>query len=109
MTWQVRRGSPPEPDADVIIVGAGPAGMAAAAELAGAGCSVIVLDMQPAPGGQIFRALEANVAEGTHIADLLTALGPSYTAGLALVRRFRAANSIDYREQTTVWEIRPDG
>ncbi len=101
--------SPPKPDADVIIVGAGPAGMAAAAELADAGCSVIVLDMGLAPGGQIYRALEANVADRTHIVDLLTALGSSYMAGLALVMRFRAATSIDYRDQTTVWEVRPDG
>jgi NADPH-dependent 2,4-dienoyl-CoA reductase/sulfur reductase-like enzyme len=101
--------SPPKPDADVIIVGAGPAGMAAAAELADAGCSVIVLDMAPAPGGQIYRALEANVADKTFIVDLLVALGSSYMAGMALIRRFRAVTSIDYREQTTVWEVRPDG
>src|SRR5450631_4128126 len=100
---------PPRPDADVIIVGAGPAGMAAAVELADAGCSVIVLDMAASPGGQIYRALEANVADTTQIVDLLAALGPSYMAGLALIRRFRAAASIDYREQTTVWEVRPDG
>lgn len=100
---------PPKPDADVIIVGAGPAGMAAAVELADAGCSVIVLDMASAPGGQIYRALEANVADTSQIVDLLAALGPSYIAGLALIRRFRAAASIDYREQTTVWEVRPDG
>lgn len=101
--------SPPKPDADIIIVGAGPAGMAAAAELADAGCSVIVLDMAPAPGGQIYRALEANIANKMDIVDLLAALGSSYLAGSALIRRFRAARSIDYREQTTVWEIRPDG
>lgn len=103
--------SPPKPDADVIIVGAGPAGMAAAAELADAGCSVIVLDMAPAPGGQIYRSLEANVADKTQIVALLAALGSSYMAGLALIRRFRAATStsVDYRELTTVWEVRPDG
>jgi NADPH-dependent 2,4-dienoyl-CoA reductase/sulfur reductase-like enzyme len=97
------------PDADVIIVGAGPAGMTAAVDLAKAGCSVIVLDMGAAPGGQIYRALEANAAEENQTADLLAALGPSYTAGLALIRRFRATASIDYRDQTTVWEVRPDG
>ena len=100
---------PLKPDADVIIVGAGPAGMIAAVELADAGCSVIVLDMQPAPGGQVYRAMEANIADEGHTGDLLTALGPSYMAGLALIRRFRASTAIDYREQTTVWEVRPDG
>lgn len=40
---------------DVAIVGAGPAGMAAALELARAGASVTVYDMQPRCGGQILR------------------------------------------------------
>lgn len=99
----------PQSDADVIIVGAGPAGMSAATELAAGGCSVIVLDMQPSPGGQIFRGLEANIAEQTETGDLLRALGASYRAGVGLITRFRAARSIDYRDQTTVWEVRPDG
>ncbi len=88
---QVRRGDAARPaDADVIIVGAGPSGMAAAVELAEAGCSVLVLDMQPAPGGQIYRAVEANFADEPLTDDLLATLGPSYAAGLALVRRFRS-------------------
>jgi ribulose 1,5-bisphosphate synthetase/thiazole synthase len=41
----------PLPDAGVIIIGAGPAGMTAAVDLAAAGRRVIVLDMQAAPGG----------------------------------------------------------
>jgi NADPH-dependent 2,4-dienoyl-CoA reductase/sulfur reductase-like enzyme len=99
----------PKPDADVIIVGAGPSGMAAAVELSDAGCSVIVLDMAPAPGGQIYRALEANVTDEDRVSELLAALGRAYRAGMALIRRFRAATPIDYRELTTVWEVRPDG
>jgi len=102
-------GSRVEPDADVIVVGAGPAGMSAAIELVDAGCSVIVLDMQAAPGGQIYRGLEANLADKADTDDLLAALGPSYSAGLALSGRFRSATAIDYRPETTVWEVRPDG
>ncbi|MCE0742285.1 FAD-dependent oxidoreductase [Acetobacter sicerae] len=97
-------------DADIIIVGCGPAGMTAAIELAEANCSVIVLDMQPAPGGQIFRNLEANTApENSDRQELLAALGPAYRAGAELIRRFHACPRIDYRSQTTVWEVRPDG
>ena len=44
---------------DLAIVGAGPAGMGAAIEAAALGLSVTVLDEQPAPGGQVFRAVEA--------------------------------------------------
>ncbi|MGO4815708.1 FAD-dependent oxidoreductase, partial [Cupriavidus sp. 2MCAB6] len=40
---------------DVLIVGAGPAGMAAARAAAGSGCSVALIDDNPAPGGQIWR------------------------------------------------------
>ncbi|HSX73730.1 MAG TPA: FAD/NAD(P)-binding oxidoreductase [Sphingobium sp.] len=97
------------PDADIIIVGAGPAGMACAIDLAAAGCRVIVLDMQPSPGGQIFRALEANMQARPGTDELLSALGPSYKAGLALLTRFRATPGIDYRPGTTVWDLRADG
>ena len=40
---------------DLAIVGAGPAGMAAALEVADAGFSVLVVDEQASAGGQIFR------------------------------------------------------
>ncbi|MGE8369036.1 NAD(P)/FAD-dependent oxidoreductase [Cupriavidus sp.] len=40
---------------DVLIVGAGPAGMAAARAAGGSGCSVALIDDNPAPGGQIWR------------------------------------------------------
>ena len=41
--------------ADVAIVGAGPAGIAAAVHAAGAGRRVVVLDASPRAGGQIWR------------------------------------------------------
>lgn len=40
---------------DVAIIGGGPAGQAAALELAGSGLSVVVCDEQARPGGQILR------------------------------------------------------
>jgi NADPH-dependent 2,4-dienoyl-CoA reductase/sulfur reductase-like enzyme len=42
-------------EADVAVVGAGPAGIAAAAIAAGAGKRVLLLDEAPRPGGQIWR------------------------------------------------------
>jgi D-hydroxyproline dehydrogenase subunit alpha len=40
---------------DVVVVGAGPGGMAAAATAAESGCRVCLIDESPAPGGQIWR------------------------------------------------------
>lgn len=40
---------------DVAVVGAGPAGLAAAASAASHGARVILLDAQPQPGGQVWR------------------------------------------------------
>lgn len=44
---------------DVIVVGAGPAGLAAAATAAALGLDVLMLDEQPGPGGQVHRASES--------------------------------------------------
>ncbi len=41
---------------DVVVIGAGPAGLAAAARAAEAGASVAMVDDNPRPGGQIWRA-----------------------------------------------------
>lgn len=41
---------------DVIVVGAGPAGLAAACRAAECGATVALLDDNPSPGGQIWRA-----------------------------------------------------
>ncbi|HAR51007.1 MAG TPA: hypothetical protein DCS45_03885, partial [Roseovarius nubinhibens] len=40
---------------DLIVLGAGPAGLAAAREAAEAGLAVALLDEQPRAGGQIYR------------------------------------------------------
>ena len=46
----------------VVVVGAGPAGMAAAAIAAECGCAVTLLDENAAAGGQIFRGYKAGGA-----------------------------------------------
>lgn len=47
---------------DVIVVGAGPAGLAAAASAAAANLRVLLVDDNPAVGGQIWRGEERNPA-----------------------------------------------
>lgn len=86
---------------DLLIVGAGPAGMSAALRARSLGLSVIVVDEQQAPGGQIWRAVEARA--GTRTGDLL---GDEYAAGLPLVRAFRASGAL-YEPGTQVWQIEP--
>ncbi len=83
---------------DLAIIGAGPAGMEAAIQAASLGLSTVVFDEQPAPGGQVFRGVEAAIGD--------PALAGEYAeAGGALVRRFRAAPGIEYRPRSTVWHI----
>jgi NADPH-dependent 2,4-dienoyl-CoA reductase/sulfur reductase-like enzyme len=81
---------------DLGIVGAGPAGMAAAIEAASLGLSVLLVDEQPAPGGQVFRAVEVAAADPALDGDFSG-------AGAALVRAFRNAAAIDYRPRSTLW------
>ncbi len=87
---------------DVAIVGCGPAGMAAAVTLKAFGLSVLAIDEQPAPGGQIWRGIERNTS--TMPDGFLSALGADYKAGLHFVEAFRAAD-IDYLPSTQVWQI----
>lgn len=86
---------------DAVVVGAGPAGMSAAIGLRAQGLSVLVVDEQPAPGGQIWRAVEAIAPTPT--GELL---GDEYRSGAALASRFRACGAL-YQSQTQVWQIEP--
>jgi NADPH-dependent 2,4-dienoyl-CoA reductase/sulfur reductase-like enzyme len=81
---------------DLLIVGAGPAGIGAALEASNAGLSVLLLDENPAPGGRIWQALEHRGAKDA--AD---------RAGLDAIARLRASNA-DARYGSTVWAIEPD-
>jgi NADPH-dependent 2,4-dienoyl-CoA reductase/sulfur reductase-like enzyme len=84
---------------DLVVIGAGPAGMAAAIEATAAGLDVTVLDENPAPGGQVWRGVEANLAAGR-------LLDEDHAAGAALVAAFRACGARD-QPDATVWAIEP--
>ncbi len=58
---------------DVVIVGSGPAGLAAARAASHEGASVAVLDDNPRPGGQVWRQGPAH-APGPLLGDELAAL-----------------------------------
>ena len=86
---------------DVVIVGAGPAGMATALALSEAGARVSVVDEQTAAGGQIYRGIEHNQEQR---AELYSLLGQDYAAGSTLVKEFHSTN-IEVSWQTAVWDI----
>lgn len=89
---------------DVAVVGAGPAGLAAAALCAEHGLEVALYDEQRAPGGQIYRAVTASRL------PRLEVLGEEYAAGAALVRAFERSGAA-YVPRATVWSVatRADG
>jgi len=84
---------------DLLIVGAGPAGLSAAITARCHGMDVLVVDEQPTPGGQIWRNVEA--VAGTPRAAIL---GKAYGEGLAVVGRFRASGA-GYEPGTQVWQV----
>ncbi len=87
---------------DLLVIGAGPAGMAAACQASAAGMSVVLLDEQEAIGGQIYRAIE------TAPSRRIDVLGPDYAAGRVLASEFRNSGA-QYRGGVTVWKVSDDG
>ncbi|HVH80049.1 MAG TPA: NAD(P)-binding protein, partial [Stellaceae bacterium] len=85
---------------DFAVIGAGPAGMAAATLAAELGLETLIIDEQDAPGGQIYRAIER--------APENSPLGADYLAGKPIAVALRAGGA-SYLPATTVWHIDPDG
>ena len=88
--------------ADLVVIGAGPAGLAAACEARALGLSTILLDEQTTIGGQIYRNIEASPTERRMI------LGDDYSVGEKLAAEFRQSGT-DYRDGATVWNLTRDG
>jgi octopine oxidase subunit A len=85
---------------DVAIVGAGPAGMAAASVCARAGLDTVVFDEQGSPGGQIYRGITQTALRDRSI------LGPDYWSGEKLVQEFRSSGA-QYVAGATVGTLTP--
>lgn len=86
---------------DLAVVGAGPAGLAAAAAAAGQGLDVLLLDENPEPGGQIYRGLGASPPSRRAI------LGKDYQRGDGLLRGVRDS-SVACLHGATVWMVSRD-
>jgi NADPH-dependent 2,4-dienoyl-CoA reductase/sulfur reductase-like enzyme len=83
---------------DVVVIGAGPAGLAAAANAAEAGLSTLMLDENAGPGGQVFRAIASTPVNERD------QLGADYWAGADLVDAVRASGA-EIIQRATVWSL----
>ena len=98
-------------DVDLLILGAGPAGMSAAIEARSRGLTVLLLDENPAPGGQVHRAVEARMPEGDIPGAREKERWPGELQdrdGTVLARQFRRSGA-EYRPGTTLWAVEPGG
>ena len=86
--------------AELIIVGAGPAGLAAATRAANAGVEVTLIDEQPNIGGQIYRSLSGASQKQRDV------LGADYAAGQELFDAFlKVQDRVEHLSQATVWNV----
>jgi D-hydroxyproline dehydrogenase subunit alpha len=92
--------TPSRSESDIAVVGAGPAGLAAALAAAGFGCEVTLIDSGPAIGGQIYRQSLLGRGRG--------AVAPS--SGPLPPRLHRAARHprIRHLAATSVWHAEPE-
>lgn len=75
--------------ADVVVVGAGPAGLAAACRAAEAGANVLLLDEAPAPGGQVWRRHATRLARAW--SQRLAASGARFLGRATVIDVFAAS------------------
>ncbi len=87
---------------DIAIIGAGPAGMAAAVEARKLGLSVCLLDEQAQLGGQIYRAIERLDSMIERI------LGADYAKGAKLAAKYRESGAM-HLAGASVWDVSADG
>lgn len=88
---------------DVLIIGGGPAGQAAALALDGHGLAVAVVDEQPRPGGQILRQPPTRFS----VANWLP--GAAYKGLKAQLRRFETSSDIDWLGGRSVLGLSREG
>ncbi len=86
---------------DLVVIGAGPAGMAAALTGADLGLHTLLLDEQSRAGGQIYRNVDAVTSTAARL------LGADYLHGGGLVQRLAQAK-IDARHGALAWNIDRD-
>ena len=87
---------------EVVVVGAGPAGIRAAVAARTAGAEVLVLDEAPRPGGQIYRQLPPEIRPATR-----DPLGSSRSKSRPLFADLARAG-VPVLSGAEVWGVLPD-
>jgi thioredoxin reductase len=82
----------------LLVIGGGPAGLAAATVASEAGVSCAVLDEQASLGGQIYRSIEAIPEKRAE------KLGSEYLRGRKIAAEFRNSKA-EYYPNTSVWSL----
>jgi len=86
---------------ELVILGAGPGGLAAAVDAARAGVSVTLLDENPKPGGQIFRQFR----DGFQVTNP-SMLGHDFVRGHQLLSEFdRVRDRVEILDNSVVWAL----
>src|SRR5690625_2004295 len=88
---------------DAVIIGSGPAGMAAAITLAKHNCKTLLIDENPSVGGQIYR----NVTVTSQHPKLYEALGVDYMRGIQLAKELEKSK-VTYWPNSQAWELTPE-
>jgi NADPH-dependent 2,4-dienoyl-CoA reductase/sulfur reductase-like enzyme len=86
---------------DLVVIGAGPAGMSAALTGASYGLKTLVLEEQIRPGGQIYR----NVTNAPPTVAAL--LGPDYRYGKTITEKL-SRSGVEVRFGAMVWDVARD-
>jgi NADPH-dependent 2,4-dienoyl-CoA reductase/sulfur reductase-like enzyme len=88
------------PSYDLVVIGGGPAGLAAVSLAARAGVSTVLLDENPGVGGQIYRGITSTPITNRGV------LGEEYWAGAALAAEAKASGALIVTG-ATVWSLDP--
>jgi thioredoxin reductase len=87
---------------EVLVVGAGPAGLAAAVEAATAGATVLVIDENSAPGGQLFKQIHKFFGSKAHYAGIR-----GLDIGQTMLQEAQSCG-VEIWLDSTVWGLFPD-
>jgi monoamine oxidase len=95
------KAAPSTTKVDVVVIGAGLAGLNAALNLEDQGLRALVLEAQPTPGGRLHT-----IRRGDHVLDCgATTIGPEYGRVRALAARFEVPLIPPHRRGGMAWQV----